>query len=309
MCRIVKVRPYFSTINTYFWGKRTEQSSFCVVTNHYYDRVVLASSYENSVTLNPVNISIPPLINEYHYTFLQSHDKFYVQDICTPEMNALLRDGVSVVGYMIPGLYPSQHEAWYGSVNQISAIFPMRNKNYFRGGTTSRYEHYKIKDASTYFSTIVYTGGYFQDEHLECVLFGTPMQIAKDCDIEYSSLNPALNHVIWDLFTISGPPHSQPENYDFISNPYPMFYDHCSPFKGEEAPEMVIAAEDESEIIAFDDCIIVKDIPNNTNYQIYSVVGQLIQVGTTNPNISIAQLNKGIYILQLEGGKVFKFVR
>ena len=47
----------------------------------------------------------------------------------------------------------------------------------------------------------------------------------------------------------------------------------------------------------------------NTNYQIYSVIGQLIQTGTTAPDISTAQLGKGVYILRLENGKTFKFVK
>ena len=47
----------------------------------------------------------------------------------------------------------------------------------------------------------------------------------------------------------------------------------------------------------------------NTHYQIYTITGQLIQTGTANPNISTAQLSKGIYILRLENGKAFKFLK
>ena len=54
---------------------------------------------------------------------------------------------------------------------------------------------------------------------------------------------------------------------------------------------------------------VIKDIPQNTHYQIYTITGQLIQAGATNPDISTAQLSKGIYILRLENGKAFKFVK
>ncbi|MDR2970689.1 MAG: T9SS type A sorting domain-containing protein [Bacteroidales bacterium] len=47
----------------------------------------------------------------------------------------------------------------------------------------------------------------------------------------------------------------------------------------------------------------------NTHYQIYTITGQVVQTGITTPDISTAQLNKGIYILRLENGKVFKFVK
>ena len=67
--------------------------------------------------------------------------------------------------------------------------------------------------------------------------------------------------------------------------------------------------EDESDIIVFQDRIFLKDVPSNTNYQIYSVIGQLIQTGTTTPDISTAQFGKGVYILRLENGKTFKFVK
>jgi len=45
------------------------------------------------------------------------------------------------------------------------------------------------------------------------------------------------------------------------------------------------------------------------NSQIYSITGQLVQTGTTNPEISTAQLTKGMYILRLENKKAIKFVK
>jgi len=70
------------------------------------------------------------------------------------------------------------------------------------------------------------------------------------------------------------------------------------------------AAEDgENEIIAFSDHIILKNIEIKTNYQIYNVIGQLVQTGTVMSDISTAKLGKGVYILRLESGKTFKFVK
>jgi len=67
--------------------------------------------------------------------------------------------------------------------------------------------------------------------------------------------------------------------------------------------------ENEIEIITFPDYIFLNNIKVNTNYQIYNVVGQLVQAGTSNSDISTAKLGKGVYILRLENGKSFKFVK
>jgi hypothetical protein len=90
-----------------------------------------------------------------------------------------------------------------------------------------------------------------------------------------------------------------------------LYSEACEPFKGrEDAPEFVLPLpKTETEITNFFDRITIKDTPNGTNYQIYSVTGQMIQVGTTNPDISTTQLAKGMYILRLESGKTFKFVK
>jgi predicted transcriptional regulator len=53
----------------------------------------------------------------------------------------------------------------------------------------------------------------------------------------------------------------------------------------------------------------LKNISSNTFYQIYNVTGQLVQSGTTNPDISTVKLCKGMYILRLESGKAYKFVK
>jgi len=94
------------------------------------------------------------------------------------------------------------------------------------------------------------------------------------------------------------------------SSDYETYSIKCEPFKGEDpAPELIKPFEDEGEITTYYDRITVKDTPTNTHYQIYTITGQLIQTGTTNPDIFTAELSKGIYILRLENGKAFKFVK
>jgi len=50
-------------------------------------------------------------------------------------------------------------------------------------------------------------------------------------------------------------------------------------------------------------------ISSDLNVLPIAFTGQLLQFGTTNPDISTAQLSKGMYILRLENGKVYKFVK
>jgi len=287
------------------WEQNTDPASLCVVSSDVLDpyKVILASSHGAVVTLTPVTLFPVPIFGtKYQYTLGSLNDKFCVQDIDIFEDDRTYNIRISVAGYMIRGAVPTQYHAWHGYMLGLSGSTTMYSNNYY-GAITDRYEHYKVK----YRSYVAYTGGSFQNYDSMNVLFATPRRVSV-CDYTYSNSNESLPYILDQLPIFPG---------SFSDHPYlPMFlsttqtsYTECPPFKGEEAPEMVIAAEDESEVIAFNDCIIVKDIPNNTNYQIYNAVGQLIQVGTTNPNISIAQLDKGIYILRLENGKAFKFVK
>ena len=104
--------------------------------------------------------------------------------------------------------------------------------------------------------------------------------------------------------TLSGIGH-----YTLDTNTTTLTFGDCSSKGGDPTPELVIPAETETEITAFPDRITIKDAPANTKYQIYNTIGQLIQTGATNPDISTANLNKGVYILRLENGKTVKFVR
>jgi len=302
--------PQFNFIDTYAWKQRTERESHCVVTEYLRDNydVLLASSYQNVVTLFHVASPslFPTTISAYHYSFVLPNNIFYVQDIGITTFYDIYRERVSVVGYTVPNAYPSQHEAWYGFVSPLSVNNPMNNVNYFDASIGDKYEHYKIRFAPN----LMFTGGYFQSDNSTGVLFGTPRQIAEDCDIRYTSLNPDIEHISLHHFGYSQPSGLQPD-YDFsFSVSYSMNYYECSPFKGGSAPEFAMTPpEKESEITTFYDRISVKDTPINTFYQIYSITGQLIQTGTTNPEISTAQLTKGMYILRLETGKAFKFVK
>ena len=119
-----------------------------------------------------------------------------------------------------------------------------------------------------------------------------------------------MNNLNWEPFGLTAVEPSLSSPDDFTPIPYFMEkIDECEFPKGATAPELIMPVEYESEITTYYDRITVKDIPINTNYQIYTVTGQLIQAGATTPDISTAQLSKGIYILRLENGKAFKFVK
>jgi len=154
-----------------------------------------------------------------------------------------------------------------------------------------------------------YTGGYFQDRRTKGVLFATPL-IASHCDNTYPSTNTPYpyNQVPLPVSTLLFSNHPV---HLLLSEEYEMpYYAECLPFKREDpAPELVMPVKDDSEIIIFYDRIIVKDIPANVSYQIYTIHGQLIVSSATTADISTAQLSKGIYILRLENGKAFKFVK
>ena len=88
-----------------------------------------------------------------------------------------------------------------------------------------------------------------------------------------------------------------------------LLLEYCDDFKKGEATESSMSTENEIEIVAFPDRITVTNIPSNSDYQIYNVIGQLMQAGTTSVDISTARLGQGVYILRLGNGKTFKFVK
>ena len=298
-----------NTLNSYWWGKNTESASHCVLCHDVLvdNAVILASSYGNVVTLNPVTYPISPLalVPEYRYAF-PVNNMYYVQDI-----DAIKLTGnsfrISVAGFCINPLSTLHITAWHGSVMGLSTTGSMLSNYYYEEGEI--FEHYKIRylqDLSSIFPK-EYTGGSFQNIDKMCALFGTPLT-PSECDHFYTNY-PGYQQIGFGNFSL----HSENMSYS-SSNPESSLIDfmdiehECPVFKGG-APELTMPTHNESEIATFYDHITVQDIPENTSYQIYSVTGQLIQTGTATPDISTANLSKGIYILRLENGKVFKFVK
>jgi len=295
--------PNFSSINAYQWAQNTDPASLCVVSDYVLenDKVILASSRSNIVTLTPVSISAASGI-AYHFTnWWADIYRFYVQDILTIEENNDIR--ISVAGYVRT---PAQHQAWYGDVTGLSGTSTLSNHYYYDASTLDPYEHYKVR----YHNGETYTGGFVYSNTFGRVLFGTPLMDTGDCDDHYYNLFTSDTEYVPSPLSIL-PRLYSPTNYvPILSTVYQTNYTDCQPFKKEEpAPELLMSVEDESEIITFYDRITIKDTPPNTNYQIYTITGQLLQTGAATPDISTALLSKGFYILRLENGKTFKFVK
>ena len=295
----------FATVNSYMWTQATSQPSHCVVSEDVLvsNSVILASSNESEVTLNPVTYPLPVFATVPAYRFQMPHDKYHVQDIGAIRLaNNTTR--ISVAGFRTE---PSQSVAWHGYVDGISTALWMRNNDY--SGTSILYEHYKIRHQGL----DDYTGGSFYKVTERGALFATPLTPADDpdCDDNYPSDFPDVGNPFVTSFTLTTIPYTPtlpPSPYWGTGEDMDILED-CLPFKGAEVPKSAIAAENDSEIITLYDRITLQDVPENTSYQIYNVVGQLVQTGATNPDISTAQLNKGVYILRLESGKTFKFVK
>ena len=306
------VDSQFNVINNYAWVQQTEPRSHCVVAENVLteNAVILASSYQNIVTLNPVNYPImTATIRAYRFQF-PSGSRYSVQDIATLQLtDATFR--ISVAGFAI-NLFsaPLQTRAWHGYMIGLSPTSIMQNNYYYN--TSEQYEHYKIRYQKDPNSPIYkeYTGGYFQSAFENCALFGTPLTLFDECDHLYQS-SLELESISWGTFSsIQVNVPNTPQSLYSSTLLELLADDYCGTFKGEAlTPELVSPAEQEGEIITYYDHITIKDVPQNTNYQIYTITGQLIQTGFATPDISTAQLSKGIYILRLENGKAFKFVK
>ena len=297
-------------INTYAWGQTTELRSHCVVSDDVSvgNAVILASSNGNIITLNPVTYPIPigTQVREVRFTFPNT-GRYWVQDIGTIRINDAT-SRISVVGFKTkadPGA-PVHDIAWHGYVPVLPTV-PMTNSDYYSGSGAYFYEHYKIR----HLQGNDYTGGYHQSAGKMCALFGTPLTAPNLCGDVYTSYDPYLDHATWSSFNLT-----QITPLPTSSIPYPWhsgdmdFYSYCGTFKGgDPVLKSVMSAENESEIATSYDRITLKDIPANTGYQIYNTIGQLISTGVTTPDISTASLSKGVYILRLESGKTFKFVK
>ena len=298
------IDPSFTTIDNYAWAQNTEPDSHCVVSDDVLNNntVILASSYGRYVTLNPVTFPfISPMQTIVAYRFSRpnlTNNFLYVQDIGVIQLTA------NSFRISVAGNDRSGSSAWHGYVVGLSNTSIMTYNFYYRT-PYHQYGHYKIRHNPNG----EYTGGYYQDDVSTCALFGTPLTAAF-CDDIITSSTPNIDLLNWTSFNLMPvdtkiPVHITP--FDFPEE-MDAYYD-CTPFKKGESPELATSPETESEIIAFPDRISLKDVPFNTNYQIYSVIGQLIQTGATTPDISTAQIGRGVYILRLENGKTFKFVK
>jgi len=138
-------------------------------------------------------------------------------------------------------------------------------------------------------------------------LFGSPLKAIDDCDIPYTSSIPTYPSIALYSFGISGQNVPQKNiNFPFTTT-HPMDYHYnCDILKRDEAQ---FVSEDEIGIVTLSDLIKVTNLTATSDYQIYNVLGQLMQAGITSSDISTTQLPKGVYILRLENGKTFKFVK
>jgi hypothetical protein len=243
-------------------------------------------------------------VNAYPYGFLgTSNTKYNVQDIGMFPINDP-SPRISVVGYTENGPGFGRPVAWHG---YVSGSFSSMKSNYYFRGDLEDFRHYKIK-GNPYEDE--FTGGYHQTPWEMSALFGTPLKSAPLCDHIPPDAYSIPVDLIWGTFNLVSMPFVPRLDDTFGWKPFEVLYDECTPFKGgASAPELIIPAEPESEIITYYDRITVRDTPANTNYQIFSIQGQLIQAGAATPDISTAQLSKGIYILRLENGKAFKVVK
>jgi len=296
--------------NTYVWDQYTEPESLVAVCDYYFEanKIVLASSYQGYVTLNPVIFPVSSSAQISAYQYGMEIGSVYLQDIGMSHKNDIEEPLISVAGFVTHGPSPSTSYAWHGDVRGISNLTTMTNNNYSR--LDGFFEHHKIRYDQM---GKTYTGGVFQGNlqgnYSDCALFGTPLEYAPDCDHHYGS-NLYINNRQWSSFDLVANKFEEQQPENFGSFYYQMDYDDCPPFKGGSAPEFAMTPpEKESEITTFYDRISVKDTRTNTIYQIYTITGQLIQTGTTNPDISTTQLSRGMYILRLENGKAFKFVK
>ena len=58
------------------------------------------------------------------------------------------------------------------------------------------------------------------------------------------------------------------------------------------------------------DVLYLKNLPYETvNYSVFNVLGQKVTVGSSNGTISVAELEKGLYVLQVKGEKILETVR
>jgi len=273
-------------------------SSFPVFNDYY-----LCGKNGNYGVIASVNIGTLQLTNHlttttYHFNLPEG--SYFVQDIGTFQLTGN-SFRISVAGFKRELTHTV---AWHGYTVGLSTSSNMMNNDY-NGPFIGNYEHYKIR----YNGGNEHTGGYFEGDDRMCALFGTPLSAADFCDNIYPSKETKYQPIPWGLLPLLPGFLPQATYASYGPTHDNMYHVPCSGKSDNSVPEMIMAAEDENEITIFYDYIIVKDTPTNISYQIYSITGQLLLTGVTTPNISTKQLNKGIYILRFENGKVLKFVK
>jgi len=186
------IDPSFASGVTSFWDQLSELDAHCVVcedaTNN--NNIILATSYQNRVTVNTVFFSSTPQLYVHHYSFAPNTN-FYIQDIGMTDIQGASNSLISLAGYMTDGTSP-QHQAWYGSKSSLYFTSQIRSKIYYQ--EDGLYEHYKIRYDQY---GVVYTGGFFQGDNSMCALFGYPQQISDHCDIDDESIYVAREPVYW----------------------------------------------------------------------------------------------------------------
>ena len=223
------IDPQFRSGTTYMWGQLSATSSLSVVCDNVFDNdfIILASSYQSSVTLNLIFSLGNPQIGVSNYSFATPNGPYYVQDI------DMLDTLISVAGFVIS----YRNQAWYGSVSILNLGAPMVNKFYPEIG--GGYTHYKIRYGN---NGETYTGGHFRDDNSNCALFGTPRVSAENCESIHSSSEPIGIPVMWLAYTVL----QQDPNPTFVIDsdsltPSMSQYVKCEPFRGgKTAPEFAM---------------------------------------------------------------------
>lgn len=306
---ITVMSTLFTGMSSYMWAQNSSSASHCVVADYNADNttVILASSYNNLLHLYPINLNSLPVVSEFTFLLGPPNETFYIKDIGVNPFVHTVNPRIAIAGIMTDGLISFQNQAWYAYLTGLTWTV-LTNHIYYEPSVGYLFQHYKIRYNA---QGNEYTGGYFENYAEKGVLFGSPINFTDICDRKHSVYNPVNILITADLFALS--PLINPDRiiYPFhrILNETD-FVHPCDVLKGSSSPDLKMQqVEKEGEITTFIDRIIVKDTPMGTNYQIYNVVGQLVQEGTTNSDISTAKLGKGVYILRLENGKTFKFVK
>jgi hypothetical protein len=287
---------FFTPRYSYYWRQCSEPLSLCAITDDLINdnHIILATSCPD-VGVNLNHIDILQLQGTTYTTLRGGRQRHIIQDITSN------KEGVSLAGYFFR---LNEIRAWYGHLPSSTGLSTVTNNDFFAQGRT--FINYKAKYDNT---GKVYTGGYFEDYLNLGVLFSSPQEPSK-CDNIYTD-ESETSKMVFNPFGVRDMRMAPTEPTRIPGKEYILpFVEICPDFTKEgNKPDFAEKDEKESKIATNFDYISLKDYPSGTNYQLYSITGQLIQTGITKPNISIANLNKGIYFLRLENGDVHKFIK